>query len=619
MVPRLLGLAVILVAASAQAQQQPKPAPQEAPKSSGDESQPKPDAAEPNASPELPPPPGFTPEPVPGKSEGEISLEEWDKPDWQLVEPKTALLELDGYFRFRGDLFRRLDLGNGTVTERRGDTDLPRYYANDGGSANFTSGNMRLRVEPQINVTEDIQIVSTFDILDNVILGSTPIGYSTVDGVPVNVLDQGQTSPDQLGLGDDIVVRRVYARVTALNEQLELRFGRMPSEWGLGILSNAGDCLDCDFGDTVDRISLTFKAADLIFSPMYDFPSSGPVLNPYGRSGGQPLDAVPWDDVEQYSLRVMKADGAQAIRQRVLAGQTVVNYGLWGIWRRQFREIDEDFFAGEEPPVVDPTDPLTLPRQERRDSDIYTTDGYLKLYSGNFELGLEGAIIFGDMNLYLGGATPEEDTRHSVDVFQWGGALEATWRFGGDSEGTALSLKAGGASGDSAPGFGALDRSNTQFGDLVATEGFDSDIENFNFSPDYHIDLLLFRRIIGTVTDAWYVRPEISYAFGNNIGGRFAAIYSQSLTHRSTPSGSGRLRDATGEYVGPEGSLPLGLELNGELAYGLIANPEGGSFKASFAGGVLFPLAGLDNLDLDGDEQGGDFAWTLQTRLYVTF
>ena len=33
-----------------------------------------------------------------------------------------------------------------------------------------------------------------------------------------------------------------------------LRFGRMGSQWGLGMLHNDGNCLDCDFGDNVYRI-----------------------------------------------------------------------------------------------------------------------------------------------------------------------------------------------------------------------------------------------------------------------------------------------------------------------------------------------------------------------------
>ena len=37
--------------------------------------------------------------------------------------------------------------------------------------------------------------------------------------------------------------------------------GRMPNHWGLGILANSGDCIDCDFGDSVDRLMGVFNVS----------------------------------------------------------------------------------------------------------------------------------------------------------------------------------------------------------------------------------------------------------------------------------------------------------------------------------------------------------------------
>ena len=34
-----------------------------------------------------------------------------------------------------------------------------------------------------------------------------------------------------------------------------LSFGRMPSNWGMGLVHNEGKCLDCDYGTTFDRVS----------------------------------------------------------------------------------------------------------------------------------------------------------------------------------------------------------------------------------------------------------------------------------------------------------------------------------------------------------------------------
>ena len=35
-----------------------------------------------------------------------------------------------------------------------------------------------------------------------------------------------------------------------------LRFGRMASHWGMGIVANGGTHLDSDYGDYVDRVML---------------------------------------------------------------------------------------------------------------------------------------------------------------------------------------------------------------------------------------------------------------------------------------------------------------------------------------------------------------------------
>lgn len=638
-----LSLAVLLISVAAAQNQTPPPAPP-APPAQGTKGSDQ--AAPPPAEP--PPPPTSTPAPAPGAKAGdEISLDEWDRADWQLVQPKTSLLELGGYFRVRSDILRRINFGNGTVTEYAGLQPAGRYIV-DGSNADFTTTNMRLRVEPTINVSENIHLVTTLDFLDNVQLGGQAKNPFTTEqskaqGAQVSILSNGQntTRSGINSVTDALVVKRVYARMTALNDQLELRIGRMPSEWGLGMFSNAGNCLDCDFGDVVDRAQVSFKLADLIFTPMYDWVSSGPVTNPWGRSGGQPLDAVNWDDVEQYSVRMMKLDSPATIREKVAAGQTVLNFGVWGIWRRQFRDLSNTFLkasntttggtattiTGTSSPSSDPTAVAEIepsgstpaaPESDRRDSNIFTVDGYLKLWSGTLEIGVELAGIYGTFQ-YNDPTDTTNKTIRNVTLAQLGGALEATLHFKGEYEGLTLSLKTGAASGDTAKGFGALDYTTSQFGNnrISRTSPFDSKMTNFQFSPDYHLDLLLFRQLIGTVTDAWYVKPEVSYLFANNIGGKLGVLYAQAIYGESTFSG---ITSGSGG-----GSRPLGIEVDGELSYGLLGKAaETGALKASFAGGILFPLAGFKRGDAASAAGGtagdaGSFAWTLQTRLYVTF
>ena len=45
-----------------------------------------------------------------------------------------------------------------------------------------------------------------------------------------------------------------------------LSAGRMGNHWGLGMLANGGDCLDCNGGDAVDRLAFITDTADQVVS-----------------------------------------------------------------------------------------------------------------------------------------------------------------------------------------------------------------------------------------------------------------------------------------------------------------------------------------------------------------
>ncbi|MEO1337510.1 MAG: hypothetical protein AAFV29_17835, partial [Myxococcota bacterium] len=131
----------------------------------------------------------------------------WAEEEWKWEEPATPELnffEIDGYFRFRYDMFNNLDLGTyyrdtrdtddvsddieygpfapgfapptplcNTDVRRRpganGEDDIGAdSCANRSGLGDTLGGaNMRLRLEPTLNVYEDIKIRTQIDILDN--------------------------------------------------------------------------------------------------------------------------------------------------------------------------------------------------------------------------------------------------------------------------------------------------------------------------------------------------------------------------------------------------------------------------------------------------------------------
>ena len=45
--------------------------------------------------------------------------------------------------------------------------DLQRYTATEGGDADVSSTDIRLRLEPTIHVSRNVEVVATFDVFDN--------------------------------------------------------------------------------------------------------------------------------------------------------------------------------------------------------------------------------------------------------------------------------------------------------------------------------------------------------------------------------------------------------------------------------------------------------------------
>lgn len=570
--------------------------------------------------------------PPPGAPGTEINLDDWDRDDWTLVKPSVQLFELHGYFRTRGDLMRRLDFGNfsgtetstnaGRSTTARTNVLQSRYPNSAGNSAGYTQTNMRFRLEPKINVSERVQLISMVDVLDNIGYGSNPSTFpfdaDNVDrSTPNNFINDRQLAPltNVNALTDSIRVKRVYARVTALNEQLEFKIGRQPNHWGLGVLYNSGDCLDCDYGQNVDRIAATLRIAGLLVTPMLDWVSSGPTFQPFYRYDGQPMDGTTWDDVPEYAIRVERLTHPDDIREQTLQGRAVLDFGFSNAFRRQSADLSSSYYGDRDTGTIqfDPAYPIlgvntsdttagadTSSRRENRNGFMYTGDGYMKLYLSHFELGAEVSVRAGrfrDTN------TSQTQSLETTTMFQIGGAFEMSYWPDDRRRGPRLMLRGGAASGDSWEGWGALDRADSQRG-VRSDNSIDRSLTNFNFSPDYHVDLLMFRRIIGTVTDAWYVAPEARYFFNDQVEGRLKAVYSQTFFRRTTPGGN----------------LPMGLEFDGELHLGSPPEGEQSGLRGVLQGGIAFPFGAFSGVNTDNTNTNNPrFAWTLQYRLYVTF
>ena len=559
------------------------------------------------------------------------------------LAPQLNFLQIDGYFRTRADLFHRLDLG---TFDPLADNGLGRGTSNfptptlyrpfdvetceaegiegtvcntEGKDTNSISSiNMRLRLDPTLNVSEDIRVRSMVDVFDNLVYGSTPEakpGFAQNPTLPLPLFSANQNAPQE-GLNaryDAIRVKRLWAEV--LTPFGQLRFGRQPNNFGLGLLANSGDGLDQDYGDNADQILFATKAFGHYIIPAYSLSASGD----YGRGGGlgalgdfgqryylnengQRYNLDPRDDVHSFILSVQKRDNAATIDQLLIDGASVFNYGVFAVYRQQAYDIPS--YYTEQNPMVGASSSDYV----RRDANAFAVSGWAMYQWQKLKLELEVAGIYATINgtstssngldAYDEGLGVDADANPiPLNVFQGGAALESSYKLLNDS--LQIGLNTGWASGDDAPGFGLRpvinqnanpgDADAKQYGRCIETNDdgdcilIDDNISNFRFDPDYQVDLILFREILGTVTDAIYVKPHVTYFINPNTG--FRADIISSFAHYATST--------------PGNASPLGVEVDATAFYQSL---DGFHFMMQY--GYLFPLAGLNHaVDENGEAQ----------------
>ena len=518
-------------------------------------------------------------------------------------EKQVQFFQMTGYMRFRTEFWHQFnlgfnDVGQGTPFQVSADcypppsgTD-PRAEGNPSTRScdtNLSSANMRLRLEPTINVSDYVKVKSQIDLLDNLVLGSTPegliLGAQGVPGatsaapgpanVPIPGFNRTQVPPQagRNSLTDSVQVKRAWAEVRTPFGLLS--FGRMPSHWGMGMFINAGDCrysedcLDSDFGTNSDRVLFATQISGIRLAGIFDWAATGPTsdrlafgLNQYQ---GEPFDVTNRDDVSQYGLVVGKLDTPEEWRDKVERFDTVWNLGAYLVYRTQ--DLDQTFNS-----------PVPLGAQVsqvgqtlvKRDASATVIDIAGKLKWHHLLIEGEGALITGS----IGGVKDFPGMNvSSLDVLQGGGLGRLTW----DALHRAIKLKfeSGFASGDQAESL--LPGQTSYLTTPVVQPPNDHTITNFHFDPDYHVDLILFRHILGTVTNAIYVKPSFIWDPGGDEGAwhfQLDAVQSFAAVPVSTPGNS----------------IPYGLEFDTSIVYRNFI--EG--FFAGFQYGVLFPMGALD-------------------------
>lgn len=529
----------------------------------------------------------------------------------------TRIVEINGYFRVRTDFFNKLNLGQGYARSSNSTSTMlrpppfplpiecDRMKEGGCGTQNLGGGNMRLRLEPTINVTDQVRVHTQIDVLDNTFMGSTP--DSLVDyrnpadrshKAPLGALHTTQDPPEigRNGLMSSVRAKRAWGEVDT--EFGHLSFGRMPWHFGRGMTFNSGACQDCEGGTTVDRIMAGTQVYGHQLSLAWDWGASGHTFatTPHGSRDleGAPLDLSQEDDVFQLTASFIRFDDERKFRERVELGELAVNYGLQLVYRYQNNEITDVM------PPVDRTMAAMSPMAMSADRTVnpvvtHAVNATVFLPSVWFKLGWKILTLEAEASAVLGSiknagalvdaAAPQK--KLTLQSFGW--VISTELRLYRNA--FFLGFETGGATGDQAENTDAY--LNYRWKTVKQPAG-DTRLRDFKFNPDYQVDQILYRRLLGTVTNAIYFKPSMTYWLDlvetRQIGLSAALLYSLAPVRVSTPGNS----------------LSYGIEINGGIAY---RNP-GDGFFGGITYGVLWPMAGLDRGHINPTKEPGAFEKT---------
>jgi uncharacterized protein (TIGR04551 family) len=576
-----------------------------------------------------------------GARPSDVFAEDW----WTQARPT---FEFHGYYRVRAELFHNFSLGRIDQTsplwamppdndalylnDRNGQQVLGQNHrvflcgsdptpsamkSSPCSNSTQAGANMRFRLNPELHISDNLRVMAQIDMLDNLVLGSTPEGYynrpsststtgyqaaarggytplgafSTTQWAPVSGVNSTQNS---------ITVKRVWGEyVTPIGV---LRFGRMPSHWGLGMVANSGDGHDSDWQSTADRIMFVtgIKKYDLYFAGMWDFANEGATSATFANQQGQPYDLSQYDDVNQFGLVAVRRRNPEAQRLDLAKGNIVVNGGVYFVYRNQYLANDAKNNGaanlGLGASNSNNSGNNYLAGLTRRGAQAYIPDLWLQVLYRKFRFEAEAAMLYGSIeNTLSDGANgglassnyknESNPNQNGWKIRQFGITTQSEFRAMEDR--LRIQFGFGWASGD--PGLSSLKPDES--GLTPKTVNGDRTYREFSFHPDYRVDLIFFRNILGRVQGAYYFKPGVEYDFqreknGQRIGGGASVIWSRASEFIQTP---GHARD-------------LGIELDGKLYFQskdgtLNDDPDKmGGFFTSLEYGVFFPLGGLGYL-----------------------
>lgn len=568
----------------------------------------------------------------------------WDVPAAP-PEPMWPHVELHGYLRTRLDVIRNGHLGQAVARDdgspvpltggailpplsdwptNNNETDNP--FADSVGSSRDDKGtagaNMRLRLAPRVHLGPKTFIHTTIDVVDNHLFGSQPDYAGALQRPDVPLVAFTDTSRP--------ISPRVVEAYGAWDTFLgEIRVGRMGWHWGLGILANAGmgsswhgaepldwfgeeltpgdgSGYDADFGTFVDRAQFTMQFGKVRATAMYDWVSQGVIDPDRSRPDGLFRDLGNADDARQVAFALTSSpsgpDEVKA-RKRQLTDlrRSVFDWGLLGLYRWQDLAVD----AGGAAPQDVTSEQLGQGsvRLYPRGARVLTADAWLR-WETRPGFG-ERWVIMGEFAYTRGAidnvnASADDQPESSRDLQMFGAAAKIAWQ----DEALGFYMDLGVASGDDTGCSGYYAPRECVLNRQDGTAN--SDITGFRFHRNYRVDTLLFRELIGGVTNAWYARPAFSVNahpfYGDDLlGMEISLLHARPLNIDGVSGSQGGYgtEAAARVYAGQRG-----------LAFGSV------TFAYTFIGRAMDVKSGwFGALNSDAAEN----AWRLLTHLTLMF
>jgi len=405
----------------------------------------------------------------------EEQQEELARQQLRLIPKDKLRFDVEGFYRTRGHVF------TGLSPEHEG---AGRYLDH------------RLRIRPVFNYRDLALLKLDIDGLENVVWGDNASLASTAlfSGGPSSTGFDGRSQPT-------LQLERAWMELVMPVGQF--RVGRMPSNWGLGLLANGGDEFDDWFGDnrggsTVDRIVFATRPIAIAQTIAGKEDSGIPLFLAFGvdRLVEEPLigfngyrcvSGISWDE-EGFDPRCdANDDGVTDLEHGYTDDSRTEDQRSDGWWADNTDDVAELIFVliyrGEDIRYLGAEGDLTAGTyvvyrtQDETESEVLVLDGFLHAQ-------WRGVLAEGEV-LHIGGTTraialpgaigtTEDPLYKTADI--WGYVA----RLGYQQPGWKAVLEHGYASGDP----------------NVA----DADFTGRPLHSDYNVGLLLYEQVLARVT-----------------------------------------------------------------------------------------------------------------------